>query len=554
MANNIRIRATVDDQASRPAKGLKGLLTDLKAGAKDSILTGVGMGAGISAFNLMSNAVGAVTDAFALGVSEAIEAEAAMAQTQARLRSTGGAANVTASEVANLAQKVQDLSGMDAEAVQAGQNLLLTFTNVRNEVGRGNDIFSRATETMADMSVALGMDMSSAAVMLGKALNDPVAGVTALRKAGVQLTAEQRDQIKAFVEANDILSAQKIILAELETQVGQSAEAFGDTMAGKIEKAKRKWEDFTSSIVVGLFDAQTTFAQINQLVDENTIDWSDLWDPDGAKEAVDAAADMSVETWNENAGAIAEATRSAGQTSIQAWHDEMEKLPQAIRDRFAPIRGAAFQTQVEYAKGLQDAQDQPRVQMEALQQMQTEVLTEASEEARLLGQLNGATLAAGLADSRPAVRAQAEATRLAIINRLADLGVLADRWGASIASELAGGLNRGYGIVRDAAGNLASAVRGQIGIESEPKDPSSPLRGITKWGKNIAGELAGGMNAGQAGVRGAASGLAGGAAVAGGGSGGPTTIQLVVDGNVLAEVVDRHLSYSQPRAGVLPRA
>jgi hypothetical protein len=51
------------------------------------------------------------------------------------------------------------------------------------------------------MSVALGQDMSASAIQLGKALNDPIKGVTALQKVGVSFTQSQKDQIATLVES-----------------------------------------------------------------------------------------------------------------------------------------------------------------------------------------------------------------------------------------------------------------------------------------------------------------------------------------------------------------
>jgi hypothetical protein len=61
------------------------------------------------------------------------------------LKSTGGAANVTAAPHRRPRDRDQQQVGIDDEEIQSGENLLLTFTNVRNEVGKGNDIFDQAT-------------------------------------------------------------------------------------------------------------------------------------------------------------------------------------------------------------------------------------------------------------------------------------------------------------------------------------------------------------------------------------------------------------------------
>jgi phage-related minor tail protein len=148
------------------------------------------------------------------------ENEQASAQTAAAIKSTGGAANVTTGQIEKLADGIEKKSGMDAHAIQSGQNLLLTFTKIKNEAGDGNDIFDQTTKVMADMATAMGTDPKSAAMQLGKALNDPVKGVSALGRAGVQFTKEQKEQIKTLVESGDTMGAQKMILKELETQFG----------------------------------------------------------------------------------------------------------------------------------------------------------------------------------------------------------------------------------------------------------------------------------------------------------------------------------------------
>src|SRR5262245_23281100 len=82
--------------------------------------------------------------------SEFGDAATVMAQTNAAIKSTGGAAGVTAGYVDELAKSISDYSGQDDEAVQAGENLLLTFTQIRDAAGENNDIFTQATKLTAD--------------------------------------------------------------------------------------------------------------------------------------------------------------------------------------------------------------------------------------------------------------------------------------------------------------------------------------------------------------------------------------------------------------------
>lgn len=164
----------------------------------------------------------------------ALEARGIMEQTEAVIKSTGGAANVTAQDIDALSTRLSKLSAVDDELVQESNNVLLTFKNIRNEVGEGNDIYDQAAVAALDLSTALKKDLRSSALQVGKAINDPVLGVSALGRAGVQFSQDQKDMIKSLVETGDVAGAQKIVLGELQSQVGGSAEA-----AGKVQPYKR---------------------------------------------------------------------------------------------------------------------------------------------------------------------------------------------------------------------------------------------------------------------------------------------------------------------------
>ena len=200
---------------------------------------------------------GALAGGIAIGIRGLVDHEKVTAQTAATLKSTGGAAKVTAGDIEGLADAIERKTGVDGDQVQSAENLLLTFTNIRDEVGRGNDVFTQATRAATDMSVALGQDSKASAIQLGKALNDPIKGVTALQKVGVSFTTQQKDQIRTLVESGRTLDAQKVILAELNREFGGSAEAFGQTTAGKVERLKRSFEAVTEELAAAVLPALT---------------------------------------------------------------------------------------------------------------------------------------------------------------------------------------------------------------------------------------------------------------------------------------------------------
>jgi hypothetical protein len=209
---------------------------------------------------------GAATAAFvAIGVSSVkafMDAQEVMAQTEAVLKSTGGQANVTADDIVEMSQSLRDLTGIDDEAIQASSNLLLTFRDVHNELGKGNDIFDQAQKSILDMATALNEgavpsteDLHSATLQLGKALNDPIQGMTALRRAGVSFSESQKEVITSLVESGDLLGAQKLILAEVRKEFGGAAEAAGQTFAGRLAILKSHLEDVQEEIGEALLPA-----------------------------------------------------------------------------------------------------------------------------------------------------------------------------------------------------------------------------------------------------------------------------------------------------------
>lgn len=191
---------------------------------------------------------------FSQMVSEISESQAAFAQLEAGVRSTGGAAGLSAQELSTYAGELQKLTGIDDEAIQGAQAVLLTFTRI------GREAFGPATRAVLDLSTRLGTDLNSAALQVGKALNDPVKGVTSLAKAGVQFSAAQKETIKTLVETGHLYQAQLIILKELETQVGGSAEAFRKTLPGALAAVKNAWGDLLESLGAGLAPALSGIA------------------------------------------------------------------------------------------------------------------------------------------------------------------------------------------------------------------------------------------------------------------------------------------------------
>lgn len=203
-----------------------------------------GIGGGILAGGLAIAATGATLLGVELykDVQAAKDAEKVSAQLNAVLKSTGGVAGVTAEQAIGLAESLSQMTAFEDDAILAGENMLLTFTNI------GKDIFPFATQTILDMSTAMGTDLQSSAIQLGKALNDPTEGMTALTRVGVTFTDEQKKQIETMQESGDLMGAQMVILQELQKEFGGSAHAAGQTFAGQLEKLKNSFGNIREAI------------------------------------------------------------------------------------------------------------------------------------------------------------------------------------------------------------------------------------------------------------------------------------------------------------------
>jgi phage-related protein len=250
----------------------------------------------------------------------AVESQKIANETERVIRTTGGAAGVTAQQVSDLATSLSEVTGVDDEVIQSTENLILTFTNVKNRVGEGNDVFTQATKLALDMATALGTDSKDAAIQLGKALNDPIKGITALSRSGVSFTEAQKEQIKTMVKSGDVMGAQKVILKELATEFGGAAEA-----------AATPWEKL--SVKLGNFQEQVG-AELIPIVDA-VVGWVGERLPaafdslDGVVSQVVAGLEVFSEAWDGTNNLV----------SLSGFTGFMENLAPKVHLVFDEIRG-----------------------------------------------------------------------------------------------------------------------------------------------------------------------------------------------------------------------
>jgi hypothetical protein len=234
-------------------KGLsssKDQASKFKSGISDAIeeLTGFNLAslAGAGGIAMLGKALG---DALMM----AAETERIQAQLGAVIKSTGGVAGMTAESINAMAEEMKALNAIDDDAVVSASNVMLTFTNV------GETVFPSAMQAAVDLSAAMGQDLQSSVVQLGKALNDPITGITSLQRVGVTFTQTQKDLIKGFMDIGDAASAQKIVLDELSREFGGSGAAAANTYAGQVKKLQMNMEDLQKSIGSDLLPIALTY-------------------------------------------------------------------------------------------------------------------------------------------------------------------------------------------------------------------------------------------------------------------------------------------------------
>jgi len=137
----------------------------------------------------------------------------------------GSQASVVTGRLKEFADQQMMVIGQDDELIKSTQAKLLTFKQLAATAGEAGGAFDRATIAAFDLAAAGFGSAETNATQLGKALQDPIKGLTALTRSGVTFTKQEKDKIKTLVESGKTLEAQDMILKAIEQQVGGTAEA-----------------------------------------------------------------------------------------------------------------------------------------------------------------------------------------------------------------------------------------------------------------------------------------------------------------------------------------
>lgn len=201
-------------------------------------------GAAKKAAGLIGVSLGGIQlgEIFKDAIKQAMEAEQASSRLSAVLKSTGMAAGITKEQLDGMADAMAKSTQFDDESIRNAASQILTFRNVQGAT------FRETLSLSADVASFFGEDLPSAAAKLAKSLEDPESAFGLLRRAGVVLTQQQKDQISAMGELGDKSGQQAVILERLKGAFGGTAEIMNTGLTKATRDASKAWNEFLEAL------------------------------------------------------------------------------------------------------------------------------------------------------------------------------------------------------------------------------------------------------------------------------------------------------------------
>jgi len=217
-------------------------------------------------------AVGIISQTIGKAMKAFEDFDRAMLQVRTTISTTGATAGITSHQIKNLAKELQETANISDTVTAKASAMMLTFTKI------SGDVFIRAIKSASDLSIAFDQDMKSSVIQLGKALNSPKEGLTALRRIGISFSEEQKKLINNFLEMNDLASAQAVILDELEVEFGKVSTAMAKTDVGAWTSAWNTWVDVGKNTGEAFATITKPLAILTNWIGKGLVkfkDWSD---------------------------------------------------------------------------------------------------------------------------------------------------------------------------------------------------------------------------------------------------------------------------------------
>lgn len=208
-------------------------------------------------------ALGAAATKFVSAGEAAATSNARIRQVADSMGLFGEASEDVTKKLVKQAEATARLTGVDQNMIKQGQATLLTFGNIAKSADEMGGAFDRATQLTVDLAAAGFGSVETNAIQLGKALNDPITGLSALSRSGVTFTETEKELIKTLVDSGKQFEAQDMILKAIEKQVGGTAEATANStdklkvgfsqMAEQVGMALLPLVETVVPVLIGLF-------------------------------------------------------------------------------------------------------------------------------------------------------------------------------------------------------------------------------------------------------------------------------------------------------------
>lgn len=226
-----------------------------------------GKGFGKSLGSGLKTAFGAVLagGAVATFTKDLISAGEAEVASNKKLENVAKSMGIFGDQTGAVTKRLEDLSaqqqlqlGIDDDTIKATQLKLLTFKNLAITAGQTGGMFDRATMAAQDLAAAGFGTAETNAVQLGKALQDPIKGITSLARSGVTFTEQEKKKIETLVKSGKMLDAQQMVMKAIETQVGGTAAA-GVTGSMKMQQAFNQFKESLGLALLPTFNKLADF-------------------------------------------------------------------------------------------------------------------------------------------------------------------------------------------------------------------------------------------------------------------------------------------------------
>ncbi|WKD51690.1 hypothetical protein [Microbulbifer spongiae] len=242
LARDIKNTAATGDIFSRSMRGAAQGVASIDGplggvSGRVSALNGF-LHSGAGAWALFGAGVAGVTAVLYKSIRAGEEMERQQLKIEALLKATGGVSGRTTQQLDQQARAVARATLASVSGIRDAQGVLLTFRTVQEET------FDRAIALSQDLAAVMGGDAKSAALQLGKALEEPSVGLTMLRRAGVSFTEAEKARIKTMTEAGRVAQAQRLILDKLAQQVGGAGAGEAGGLTGAVDSLGQSWQEF----------------------------------------------------------------------------------------------------------------------------------------------------------------------------------------------------------------------------------------------------------------------------------------------------------------------